>query len=245
MIENLASHFGIALPGERHITHRVSSVEPASPVEHTEVYSTTGSPVRAMNDVIDHLLLQNEVVDLSSDATLPVVQRSLVQLEAELTLSPATEIGSLMSAAMPIFMKQAATGGSMEDVDPSMFASAVIQSGGLSLGPHVYNVISDVEEYDVFLIADPTHLVGRAAMDDLEDECTIFGIVDRIISEGSSYSLERVLLPGMNRTMRRALSRNSLSELVASFRTSQGNQADAADISIDGPAIQLLPIAIY
>ena len=82
-------------------------------------------------------------------------------------------------------------------------------------------------------------------MDDLEGEATIFGVVERLIPVGSSCSLERYVLPGMNRTLRRAFPRDKLLAMLESFSDTSGGSIAADGLDVDGPAAVVTPLAIF
>lgn len=265
MLENLAEYFGVELTGEAQVTRRTMaerkgsagakfgidvSGEKGSVDEVTEVYTTQTRPVRAMNDVIDELIEKDQLVDLSHDPESPVSQRDVIQLDGDFSVSRATEIGAIMSVLMPTLLSQAADGREeldMTDEVKGTLLSAFVGERKPSEGVmHVFDIDSDVPDTKVVLLADPAHLFGSNSLDDLEGERTVFGTVDRLVSDGRSYSLERHLLPGLNRTLRRHLkAQGGLSGMVESFKSFMGSEVDASALEVPGPALIVTAVAIY
>lgn len=84
---------------------------------------------------------------------------------------------------------------------------------------------------------------GRS-MDDLEGDLTVVGHIERIVGEGSSIELDKYLLPGLNRPMRRML--KSQGKLEGMFEDAPSGLAiTTEDLSLAGPAVFLRPAAIY
>lgn len=69
-----------------------------------------------------------------------------------------------------------------------------------------------VEGRRCMVIIDPTNLHGSATLDDLEGEQTVVAHVDRLVRPRSEVSLDKYLLPGLPRTLRRAMGRSGLTE---------------------------------
>jgi hypothetical protein len=259
LLKNLADYFGIDVPGQRQVVQRKSGttgkgiginkgltahLDSDKAVETTETFSTDFRPVRLVNDVIDSLLESHDVIDLVSEPDADLISQSPIQIEGELAVSPATEIGSLVGRFFPLLAAKYAQG----DSDPSLNHEDIAQLllAPQSEGAQVYDV-SQLEESDrrFILILDPKNINGDRDCDDLEGEFTVFGIVDRLLSEKSSLSLARYLLPGMNRTMRRAIGKTSLEELISGFSDISGQAIDVSTLTVNGPGAVIKPLAIY
>lgn len=113
-------------------------------------------------------------------------------------------------------------------------------------GAQVYDLdVVDPSSRRYILILDPKNISEDRDCDDLEGEFTIFGIIDRLLSEKSTLSLTRYLLPGMNRSMRRAINKTSLEELIEEFGKFYGQPIDASALTVTGPGAVIKPLAIY
>jgi hypothetical protein len=84
---------------------------------------------------------------------------------------------------------------------------------------------------------------GRST-DDLEGELTVFGLVQRVVASGESMRLDRYVLPGMNRAMRKAFeTQGGLSKAFASL-PDQFALSDS-DLELQGPAVIVRTAAIF
>jgi hypothetical protein len=259
LLKNLADYYGIDVPGPRQVVLRKSGIkgkgagidkivtahiDSGNTVETTETFNTEARPVRLVNDVIDSILASEDAIDLINTADAPLISQSPVQIEGILTVSPATEIGSLMGRFFPLMIAKLAQG----DTNPSLGNEDLAQ---LLLEPQndgaqVYDLdVVDSSSRRYILILDPKNISEDRDCDDLEGEFTIFGIIDRLLSEKSTLSLSRYLLPGMNRSMRRAINKTSLEELIEDFGKLYGQPIDASALTVTGPGAVIKPLAIY
>lgn len=259
LLQNVADYYGIELPADAQVTRRTSDErrgraglsrgvdvgrETGSTDEVTEVYTTTVRPVRVMNDVIDALLGDSDLVDLTSDPSVSVKQRDVVQIDGRISLSPVTEIGALMATLLPLLMDQVASGGDLEDLDATSLGEAVLGSGAQNF-VHVFELDDAGTPFANFILLNPPHLFGSATTDDIDGDVTAFATVDRVVTHGRIFSLERHLLPGLNRIARRAMGTSGLADLLDGASEMLGRPVDESTISIHGPAVLLTPIAIY
>lgn len=75
---------------------------------------------------------------------------------------------------------------------------------------------------------------------------TVFGLVDRLIPEGKTHSLSRYVLPGLNRTMRRAFDANGMRDLADNMsKLPGGREVDPNDLNIEGPAVLIKVAALF
>jgi len=259
LLKNLADYYGIDVPGPRQVVQRkagttgkgiginkgvTAHLDSDKTVETTEMFSTDLRPVRLVNDVIDSLLESDDVIDLVKDLDVDLVSRSPVQIEGELTVSPATEIGSLIGRFFPLLAAKYAQGESDPTLSQEDIAQLVLAPQ--SEGAQVYDVSPlEANSRRFILILDPKNISEDRDCDDLEGEFTVFGIVDRLLSEKNSLSLTRYLLPGMNRTMRRAIGKTPLEELLESFGQTFGQAVDVSELTVNGPGAVIKPLAIY
>lgn len=259
LLRNLADYFGIDTPGPRQVVQRRSGttgkgvglskvvtarLDSDKTVETTESFSTDFRPVRLVNDVIDNLLETEDVIDLVNNPAADLMSQSPVQIEGELTVSPATEIGSLLGRFFPLLAAKWAKGESEPTLNQEDLAQLLMAPQ--SEGAEVYDVSpSEPSARRFILILDPKNISEDRDCDDLEGEFTVFGIVDRLLSDKSSLSLTRYLLPGMNRTMRRAIGKTSLEELISRFGEISGQAVDLSALTVNGPGAVIKPLAIY
>jgi len=262
LLSNLADYYEIELPAEAQVTRKnvaertnragVSKVvdvggERVATEEVTEVFNRQARPVRAMNDVVDGLIQDGGLVDLAGHPSLPVGQRDVVQLEGELALSPATEIGAVMAVMIPKIMMVVGTPGLDEEAIKTEAAREIILGGGAGAGvPHIFSMDTEVPDTRVVVVADPAYLFGSTKIDDLDGEHTVLATVDQLVGVDRRYSLERHLLPGVNRSVRRAIqARGGVSSMIASSSGLLGRNLDPEELQVNGPALVLTTVAIY
>lgn len=257
LLRSLADYYGVELLGDREVTRRRRDEsrrragvnkyievgrEGGKEDEVTETYSMEFRPVRALNDVVDRLLQDEALVDLTLDEEQGVAQRSTVQVEGLLELSPVTEVGALMSALLPPMIEQLAAGEESPELDPALLGQVFL--GGPPQGVlHVFTVEVGVHRF--LIMADPKHLYGNATMDDLDGELTILASVDRMIPEGTSKPLDRYVMPNMNRATRRLFGRKDFAEMIEGLGDVLGQRVDRSALTVEGPAIIATPVAIY
>ena len=259
LLKNLADYYGIDVPSPRQVVQRkagttgkgiginkgvTAHLDSDKTVETTETFSTDLRPVRLVNDVIDHLLESEDVIDLVEDLDADLVSQSPIRIDGELTVSPATEMGSLIGRFFPLLAAKYAQGESDPTLSQEDIAQLVLAPQ--SEGAQVYDVSPlEANSRRFILILDPKNISEDRDCDDLEGEFTVFGIVDRLLSERNSLSLTRYLLPGMNRTMRRAIGTTSLEELLEGFGQTFGQAVDVSALTVNGPGAVIKPLAIY
>ncbi|MFC6542146.1 hypothetical protein ACFQES_36105 [Nonomuraea salmonea] len=127
LLKNLADYHGIDVPIQKEVVRKVAEDKTSGigldkaiqlkrdvnkTAEVTETYSTEIRPVRLVNDVIDYLIDNGDLTDLTSSPKDPVSRRSLIEIEGQISQSPATLIGSFVQRFMPILVAQAAQGSS-------------------------------------------------------------------------------------------------------------------------------------
>lgn len=262
-LENLADNFGIVVPGEAQIVQRTAGDGSGAiglqagvvkadysrnrETEVTESYSRAGArPVRLFNDVLDSLQRNEDVRPL--DAVTSYSRRDLVEFDGLLSVSPVTEIGSLIASLMP------AIRGALEETGAenmgglntnSLIGTLLGDTPKAITGP----VIIDVQTVDalprLIIIAEGQHLFRSSGLDDLGGDRSVFAIIDRIVSDADSFSLAKYLMPGINPLMRAGMATGGPEGLLESLEPMLGKKVDPAVVQLEGPALVLTPIAIY
>jgi len=170
----------------------------------------------------------------------------VIQFDGVLRVSPATEVGAVMAQMMPIMFSALANGQDPSTLDQSALVPALMGSGtGATDFAHVLELDEPIDGRTFVVIVKPDRLFGSAAIDDLEGDVSVFGLVDRLIPQGGSQSLERYLLPGLNRVARRAMSANSMNDLLQNFSQLGGRSVSSDAVNLSGPAAVVTPLAIY
>ena len=141
-----------------------------------------------------------------------------------------------MAALIHMMVDQASTGTGEVELDPSMLGDLILTGTAPKNFPHLFHLSPD-DGPQAYVLVDPSLLFGAATIEDLDGERTVFGLVDKAVGDNQSLSLDRYLLPGLNRTARRALGGAELGGLLESCGELMGRDLDESAISIQGPAL--------
>lgn len=261
VLHNLADYVGMEVVSDAQVTRRTMDEssrragmrkvvevggERAATEERTEVFAQPVRPIRLLNDIVDKMIQQEDIVDLTATPGTAFGQRDVVQVDAELTASPITEVGALFAPLMPLLLSAATTGQNIENLDPATVGVAIFGGTGTPADfTHVFEMTSDVPDTSLLALLDPANLFGDAVMEDAEGHRTVVGLVDRVVMSGESFSLERYLLPGLNRTLRRAVGSDGIDKLLRDFGEKVGRELSVDSITVAGPAALMTPIAIF
>jgi hypothetical protein len=258
LVENMADHYGLGTLEERQVTRRTlrdrkteggfdkglkATHGRESTEEETEVYSRSVRPVRLVNDVVEGLRREESVIDYVDEADSTLTKGSPILVEGEFQPSPIMETGNLMGSLLPTMLQQAAAGKSQPNVSASDMVAA-LTGGGQAKRPQLYEVAPDVADAPrFFAVVKPELIVDGYDEDDLTGELTAFGLVDRFVRPGRKLSLDKYLLPGVGRTMRRALMGDVGGNLPAGFATDEKIKPE--DVEVEGPVVVIEIAAIF
>lgn len=231
---------GLAVPGVK----AGGSYQAGS--EFRQSYTVLANPLKVANDVI--VGSANETKD---PFTHEVAKGDLVRFDAPLKLSDASEVGNIMARFMPAM---AAGGGQITEEMKTEIMSSMFGGGKLATHRQLFVLESgdqegqDREEGDaeqqMLISIDPSYFFRNNTLEDLEGEVTVFGHVERVIAAGRTESLERWLLPDMDRAARRALKGKGLTQMLQQIQPITPVDVDKA-VKVVGPAIEIRPIAVY
>lgn len=203
-------------------------------------YSLPAKPLRIMNDVIDAAQIENYIVDVKPD--MEVRKRDLVEIDGTMELSAASQVGNIMSRLLPAY---AATGGGpLQPAVQAQLMSELVSSPPATTKQLFKLELDADDEIGVYVAVDPAHFFRSNTVEDLEGDVSIFGSVERIVAPGAKVSTERWLLPEMDRAIRRAFKGQGLEKMLEEMKPMIGVDGEDAQY-INGPAIEIRPIAIY
>lgn len=203
-------------------------------------YAMPAKPLRVMNDVIDAAQSQ-ELLRHIEDGTRGITKGDLVEMEGHLELSAASEVGNIMGRFLPAV---AAGGGELQPAAQAKLMAEMVASSPATSRQLFELELDDDAGVRVFLAVDPAHFFRNNTLEDLEGEVTVFGTVERIVPEGAQISTERWLLPDMDRSMRRLFKKQGLEKMLEGLEAMVSVDTSQAK-SIEGPAVEIRPIAIY
>lgn len=206
--------------------------------EVTQERIVKSHPADALNRLIDTLHGQNE---LTSDISNGSVRRhEIVELDREWEVSPATEVGSLMTSLMSLFISNPAL---MSANEPPAEVVAAFMGPQSTQGRVVLDATTEVDgDVRVLVLLDSDQLVGNSTLDDLTEERTVFGQVDAFVEEGRTYSLEKFFLSGFSRNIRRTM---PIGQLLSGLTPMFGREITIDDLKIAGPVVVIKAVAIY
>ncbi|WP_148083660.1 hypothetical protein [Micromonospora sp. Llam0] len=209
-----------------------------SEFEVTQARTIKDHPANALNRLLDTLTRNNDIVtDLSSGA---ITRRQLIEVDGDWSVSPATDIGSLLTKMATLFSEQPSAFKGSEP--PAEFYSRIL-APGTNQGPVVLDTTTeDSNKTRVLVLLEAGYLTGRTGPDDLEGERAVFGQVDAVVAEGSSYSLDKFFLSGFSRPVRRSF---PVEELLKNLPPQSNMQVTVDDLRIRGPLVVVKAIAIY
>lgn len=206
--------------------------------EVTQERVVRSHPANALNKLLDSLHGSGDLV--TNLSTGSVFRHQIVEADGEWDVSPATDVGALLSTVMSAYVANpAAIDGS--EPPPELMASLV--GGQSSQGKVVLDAVPDQDDAPRLLVLlNSECLVGSATIDDLAEERTVFGQVDAFVPEGSAYPLQKYFLSGFNRSLRRAF---PVDDLLSRSGEVLGRPVAASDLDIAGPVVVIKAIAIY
>ncbi|MEU8489718.1 DUF6414 family protein [Pseudonocardia alni] len=262
LLRQMADYFGIAVATEGQVTRRVldttdrgvginrgvqGRADRTATEEITECYQSELRPVKLFNDIIDELLVSDRVADLTQGTTAQVIHRRPLMVEGEIEVAPASEVGDILAKFMPLLTGMIAEG--RTDFNPSQQELAQqFVAGEHVKSPYVMRMeAEDDDGQDFYFVLDPDKIASGFSIDDLVGELTIFGLAEKIVREGGTYSLDRYAVPGINRTFRRAMGKDAVRNLMNSTRELRGSDsnADASDLDVHGPAVIVQVVGIF
>jgi hypothetical protein len=261
LLANLSDYFGIALPEEKNVTRRsleagtkgggvdkvvVLKGEASHAEEVTETYSVSTRPVRLMNDLIDHVEASEELVDLDADPEATVVNGAVVLVRGDMAPSAANDIGGIMARFLPLLMSMVSQGATEFEPTQAELAQAFMTEPAGDT-PQLFDISEEnpVEGRRILLIVDPIGLRGSATLDDLEGDQTVVAHVDRIVRPRQDLSLDKYLLPGLPRALRRALGHEQIAGMVSGLDAVVGRKIEPGELTLQGPALLLKPLAVF
>lgn len=262
LLRQMADYFGIAVATEGQVTRRVldttdrglgldrgvrGHADRTATEEITESYQSELRPVKLFNDIIDELLMSDRVADLTQSSEAQVTHRRPLMAEGEIEIAPASEVGDIMAKLMPLLTGMIAEGRTEFDPTQTELAQQFV-AGEHVKSPYVMRMeAEDDDGQDFYFVLDPDKITSGFSIDDLVGELTIFGLAEKIVRDGGTYSLDRYAVPGINRTFRRAMGKEAIHNLVNSTKDLRGRDSnvDARDLDVHGPAIIVQVVGIF
>lgn len=202
--------------------------------ERRETFTLHARPARLLSTAIEGV--RPELLDVDAHPDGALVQRGFIQVTGRLHLARVSEVPQMIRPMLPVLLSrtQQGSGGAISDAE-----AAGVMFGSETGHPAVLN-IDAATDYTLAAVIRTDRLMPGNDVDDLEDDLTLFGVVEKLLPGGASTPLDRYVLPGLNRSLRRAV--GDLSELLARL---PGDPISAEDLVVAGPGALIRSIAIF
>lgn len=208
--------------------------------QYQESYEVPARPLRIMNEVIDAVESSGDIRTDFSSVGATFAKGDLARADGALSISPVSEVGAFLSKIFPLMASSA--GQLSPTVQSELIAS--MMSPTVPTTSQLYTLDSVGSQLKIALNVDPNYFFRNSSFEDLEADLTVFGSIESFVGEDGSLPLERWLLPGVDRTMRRAMVSGGIETMLDSL--SAQLQFNTTDVQrTQGPAVLIRPMAIY
>lgn len=207
-----------------------------------ETYTTPVRPVQLVKQALEGLREEGDLINVAEDPEAAIAQRRSIEVSGVLSTAPGSEVAPLFQAVFGALQESG-----VEDLGELPEAEILrrLMGSGPPSAPTVMTLDPDPDIGQVTMILRPSGLYRVDSFDDLEGDMTVFGVVDRVLGDGPSVSLDRYMFPGLNRTMRRAISGKALDRLLDDLRDHLDQPIDRDDLAARGPGAIVSAAAIY
>lgn len=256
LVRTLADYLGLEIAESRDVRRRGSterggrvairagvaeaSGSGAREQEEEESFSAPVRPVRLLNDVIDSLIHTSDLVQLDNEPDAALPHRSPIEVSGTLKVSPVSDVAAIFTMLLPMLQ----SGADLDNLSSGQVASMLLERRSVA-APSVVELQPFSSDYRFVSVLRPSALQGDIEIDDLEGEFTVFGTLDRVLAENAHLSLEQHMVPGLNRTLRRALGPEKMSELLGIVGNATGRTFDVTDLHFTGPGALIGALAVY
>ncbi|MGI9018930.1 MAG: DUF6414 family protein [Euzebya sp.] len=201
--------------------------------ERKESYVRATPPSKLLEGALGELRGIDQLIDLAADPGYTVPRRGIVEVSGDIIASEISDVSELMQS----FSTLLASGTlDLGDVPPEFLA---MLAGPGASAPILLTMESDRHSFLVKGFS--SNLVGDTTVDDLEGDLTMLAYVENVLSGDQAHPLDRYVLPGMSRAMRRKIGREQLLALL------DGVLQDGTSVDLDyhGPGIVVRAVSIY
>lgn len=205
----------------------------ANAAQRKETFQRAVTPSQLLELMLRELRDQGQLVDLVTNPMAAITKRSVIEIDGDITSSAISDVLELMKSFAPLMENGVLDPG---DMPPEALDLMI---GKSDRAPLILNMKGELQS--LLLKGERTNLVGSNEVDDLEDALTVLGYVEKVIEADRKCPLDRFVLPGMNRAMRRTFGRETLLDLI---ETSTDDERPP-ELDYTGPGIVVTPIAIY
>ena len=213
---------GLGIQGERE-----------SSTQRRETFTKRSRPSQLLETAIEGLRESDQLVDLTLEPDTAIPRRSIVEVTGEVEVSEISDVPSLMRSFAPFIE------GGLVDTDDVPPEFVQLLTGEADSGPLLLHVETDA--VPILLRGDTKWVLDGKEVDDVEGELTVLAYVERVVAPEQRVPLDRYVMPGMNRAMRRKLGREGILDLLS--KVSDNHSDDILDFI--GPGLVARPVGVY
>lgn len=209
--------------------------------ETEETFTRQRSAISLLDKVLEKAHLQGDIVTDGVAAT----RGSLLEVEGVLRPSRATEFVDMVRMFLPHLETLMAAMPGMQPEQGALLTQ-VLEEIGNPDNPSLWELEREEDGAPRVLVQlSNQHLWRESSMDDVEGDRTLLGLVDALVGDGQEFSLEKHLMPGLNRGARRALPTDAMEGMLRSVVQRPGGTAPEVSLTIPGPLFVVRAVAIY
>ncbi len=202
--------------------------------QRKETFTVKSRPSQLLELAVTGLRESDQLIDLTLEPDAAVSRRAIVEVTGDIQVSQISDVPALMRSFAPFLEAGGLT--DAEEVPPEFLQ---LLTGKAESGPLILSMDSDASSF--LLRGDTKWLLEGKEVDDVEGELTVLAYVERVLSANQSIPLDRYVLPGMNRPMRRQFGRDQLLDLLSQVTDLDSSQV----LDFAGPGLVARPIAVY
>lgn len=204
-----------------------------SSTERRETFTKESRPSRLLEVAIEGLRESDQLIDLTLEPNTAIARRSIIEVTGEVEVSEISDVPSLMKSFAPFLESELA------DTDEVPLEFLQLMTGAAESGPLILHVETDA--VPLLLRGDTRWLLDGKEVEDVEGELTVLAYVERVLSPEHRVALDRYVMPGMNRAMRRQIGREGIVDLLS--KVSESHSEGLLDFV--GPGLVARPVAVY
>jgi hypothetical protein len=202
--------------------------------QRRETFSVKSRSSQLLELAITGLRDSSQLIDLTLEPDTAISRRTLVEVTGDIQVSQISDVPALMRSFAPFLERGGFTDG--DDIPPEFVQ---LLTGTTKSGPLILTMNTDAST--LLLRGDTRWLLEGKDVEDVEGELTVLAYVERVLSDDQSVPLDRYVLPGMNRAMRRQFGREQVVELLEQVVDHDASQL----LDFSGPGVVARPIAVY
>lgn len=202
--------------------------------QRKETFTVKSRPSQLLELAVTGLRQSDQLIDLTLQPDTAVSRRVIVEVTGEIQVSQISDVPTLMRSFAPLL-----EAGGLTNAEEVPLEFLQLLTGKAESGPLILTMDTDASA--LLLRGDTQWLLEGKEVDDIEGELTVLAYIEQVLSADQSVPLDRYVLPGMNRAMRRQFGRDQLLDLLSQVTNLGSSQV----LDFEGPGLVARPIAVY